>query len=47
MKEKFYNLLLDLLQNLMIYAHNKKAYKVRYGVKYHKYLSFFKQNRNL
>ncbi|WP_449398446.1 hypothetical protein [Chryseobacterium wanjuense] len=34
MKEKIYKILPDVLQNFMVYAYNRQAYKRRYGGEY-------------
>lgn len=47
MKEKLYKSLPNLAQNLLISLFNYRAYKGRYGGRYHDYLSRFKSNRNL
>lgn len=47
MKEKIYSLVPGFVQNLMVVLYNFKAYKIRYGGKYHEFRKQFYQNRSL
>lgn len=47
MKEKIYKILPDVLQNFMVYAYNRQAYKRRYGGEYQNFRKEKKENRRL
>lgn len=47
MKEKIYKILPDVLQNFMVFAYNRQAYKRRYGGEYQNFRKEKKENRRL
>ncbi|WP_223559253.1 phenylacetate--CoA ligase family protein [Chryseobacterium lathyri] len=47
MKEKVYKILPGFLQNCLVYAYNRQAYKRRYGGEYQNFRKEKKQNRHL